>query len=166
MIPVDMSDSALPPCGLYVTRAAIGSVPEGRLVYFHNHGDPGPGVYLPSKWRGNRASFEARGHLLPTPEDVSRLQPLLREGFYRVTEAFHCCDKECRRFEAETLVQLGYDGTGRSIVFVPEWVDGQIALPERGTRVEQDRLSALAPLKIAMSDVRVHDDGADELLYH
>ena len=34
--------SSLPPCGLYRTRRALGtSIPEGRLVYFHNHGDPG-----------------------------------------------------------------------------------------------------------------------------
>ena len=94
----------LPPCGIYLTKSAIGSVPEGRLVYFHNHGDPGPGIYLPSSWRGNRARFEARGHLLPDPTDASALEKLPREGFYRVAQAFHCCANECRRFEPESLV--------------------------------------------------------------
>ena len=57
----------LPPCGIYRTLAQVGDVPAGRLVYFHNHGDPGPGVYLPERWSANRAHFQARGHVLATP---------------------------------------------------------------------------------------------------
>lgn len=163
-----MSDEVpdLPPCGLYVTRAVVGTIPEGRLVYFHNHGDPGPGLYLPSSWRGNRARFEARGHLLPEPADVRHLAPLPLEGFYRVVTAFHCCNKNCRLFEADALVQLGYDGSGRAILFTPEWIDGQLAIPEQGTRVDEERLDLLRPLKVPVSGTRVHDDDADEKLLH
>ena len=46
----------LPPCGIYRTDLALGDeVPAGRLVYFHDHGDPGPGIYLPRDWVANRA---------------------------------------------------------------------------------------------------------------
>lgn len=144
-----MSD--LPPCGLYVTRAAIGSVPEGRLVYFHNHGKPGPGVYLPTRWVANGARFEQPGELLPSPESALALEPVPAEGFYRVVEPFDCCPKRCRSFERELLVQLGYDGSGNAILFLPELVDGIMRVPEHGTRVERERLRNLAPLRVAVA---------------
>ena len=137
----------LPPCGLYRTLAPIGSIPGGRLVFFHNHGDPGPGLYLPAGWEHNRVKLQAKGSLLPSPDDVRLLEPLPPQGFYRVTEAFHCCDKRCREFQPELLVQLGYDAQGRAILFVPELVDGQLAVPERGNAIEHanfDRLRRLA----------------------
>lgn len=156
----------LPPCGIYLTTAPIGGIPEGRLVYFHNHGDPGPGVYLPASWRGNRARFEARGHLLPDLDHARFLEPLPAEGFYRVDSPFHCCDKRCRLFEADMLVQLGYNGSGSAILFVPEWVDGQLAIPDRGTPIERERIERLTPLRVPISDTPVHEDGADEVLLH
>lgn len=159
--------SELPPCGIYATRAPIGSVPAGRLVYFHNHGEPGPGLYLPSSWKGNRARFESRGHLLPAPESARDLEPLPAEGFYRVAEAFYCCDSRCRRFDADLMVQLGYDGGARAILFVPELVDGSLALPETGTRVDRDRLAHLTRLRVAVSDTPLHEgEGTDETLLH
>ncbi|MCB9595524.1 MAG: hypothetical protein H6719_22580 [Sandaracinaceae bacterium] len=161
-----MPDEALPPCGVYLTTAPIGSVPAGRLVYFHNHGEPGPGIYLPSQWRGNRARFEARGHLLPTPEHVAHLERLPREGFYRVRETFYCCDQRCRRFDPESLVQLGYDASAQAILFTPQWIDGQLALPERGTRIERDRVASMVALQVPVADTPVHEDGAEEVLLH
>jgi hypothetical protein len=142
-----MSD--LPPCGLYRTTAAIGEVPAGRLVQFHNHGDPGPGVYLPTAWSGNRARFSDRGTTLTDPSVASTLEPLAAEGLYRVKEPFTCCERECRTFEADMLVQLGYDAEAHAIVFVPEWVDGAIAIPQRGTRVESERVEHLARLRVS-----------------
>ncbi|MFI5306543.1 MAG: hypothetical protein ACHQ53_04270 [Polyangiales bacterium] len=149
---------SLPPCGLYRTTAAIGSIPAGRLVYFHNHGEPGPGLYLPAAWTGNRVRLEQRGTLLPNPQDVRWLEPLPQEGFYRVATPFHCCEKHCRLFEAELLVQLGYDASGQAIVFVPEIVDGMLAVPTQGSRIDHDRMDYLQPLKVAVSerDADVH----------
>jgi hypothetical protein len=147
----------LPPCGLYRTRGPIGSIPEGRLVYFHNHGDPGPGLYLPASWKGNRVQLAEKGTQLPSPEDVQLLEPLPAEGFYRVVEAFDCCEKRCRRFEPETLVQLGYDGQGNGILFVPELIDGMLAVPERGNRIEQQHFARLKQLKVAANQRRPED---------
>ena len=39
-----MSETNLPPCGLYRTTKPVGDVPAGALVYFHNHGTPGAAV--------------------------------------------------------------------------------------------------------------------------
>jgi hypothetical protein len=141
----------LPPCGLYRTTGQVGAIPAGRLVYFHNHGEPGPGLYLPATWSRNRMQLQERGTLLPSPEDVRWLEPLPAEGFYRVVEPFHCCEKRCRSFEAELLVQLGYDASGQAIVFVPEIVDGMLAVPEQGNRIDHEQLSRLKLLQVAVN---------------
>jgi hypothetical protein len=141
----------LPPCGLYRTRAAIGAIPAGRLVFFHNHGDPGPGLYLPSGWKRNRVELQQRGQTLDDPDLLRHLEPLPPEGFYRVIEPFHCCERKCRQFETDTLLELGYNGEGQPIVFVPELVDGMLAIPTNGTAIEWTVLPLLKLLKVATS---------------
>jgi hypothetical protein len=141
------------PCGLYRTHEAIGeAVPAGALVYYHNHGEPGPGVYRPREWRHNRAVFEEHGTVVPDERWAEGLVALLPEGLYRVAEPFSCCEKECQRFEADALVQLGYDGQARPILFVPELVDGALVFPERGTRVEEWKLGKLHALKVRVAE--------------
>jgi hypothetical protein len=143
----------LPPCGLYRTTLALGDdVAAGCLVYFHNHGDPGPGVYLPSAWAANRARWEEHGHTIPSAAWAASLVPLLDEGFYRVLEAFTCCEKGCRTYDADLLVQLGYDGTAQAILFVPEWTPAGLAIAETGLPIDDDRLSRLAPLMVDESE--------------
>jgi hypothetical protein len=73
---------------------------------------------------------------------------LLPEGFYRVAAPFHCCPARCRFFEEDLLVQLGYNGDAEAILFVPELVEGAVALPARGTVVAADALARLRPLKV------------------
>jgi len=141
--------SSLPPCGLYRTRRALGTtIPEGQLVYFHNHGDPGPGLYLPSGWSVNRAQWHAQGTPLPDPQWAEHLEPLLAEGLYRVRESFSCCEKRCRIFEEELLVQLGYNGMAEPILFVPEWTEAGLHFPTTGSVVDRDQLQRLMPLKV------------------
>jgi hypothetical protein len=141
--------SELPPCGLYRTVAAIGDVPAGRLVYFHNHGNPGPGLYFPESWAGNRAKFSPNGSTLPAGFNTRALKPLPAEGFYRVTAPFFCCEKQCTRFEPDAFVQLGYNGTGRALLFVPEVGTGVIDVPERGTMIDDVAFGSLGLLKLA-----------------
>lgn len=146
-----MSD--LPPCGLYRTTLALeGHVPAGRLVYFHNHGDPGPGVYLPSGWSANRARWEDRGHTVPSMSWAATLVQLPVEGLYRVREEFTCCEKACRTYEPELLVQLGYDGEAHPLLFVPELGATGLALPELGLPIDDDRLAKLAPLRVVETE--------------
>ncbi len=138
----------LPPCGLYRTLAPVAGVPQGRLVFFHDHGNPGPGLYLPTGWSGNRAQFAETGQTLPDEASAALLEPLAPQGLYRVTGEFFCCEKRCRRFEDGLLVQLGYDGAGRPILFVPEWIGAALSFPEKGFPLDAARLKSIAPLKV------------------
>ena len=140
--------SDLPPCGLYRTTQPIGDVPAGRLVYFHNHGNPGPGVYVPERWTANRAHFSPKGITLPPDFAPAWLEPLPREGFYRVVASFHCCAKKCVEFKPDMFVQLGYNSAGRALVFLPELAGSEIDLPTSGTFVDDDVLANLQPLRI------------------
>lgn len=138
----------LPPCGLYRTVKPVGEVEAGRLVYFHNHGDPGPGLYFPEKWAHNRATFSPNGRTVPSDFDPRALKALPAEGFYRVRSAFHCCEKKCMKFEPEAFVQLGYNGAGRALLFTPELSGGAITVPQTGAMVDDAALGNLVALAI------------------
>jgi hypothetical protein len=138
----------LPPCGLYRTLASLGSIPAGKLVYFHNHGDPGPGLYLPAGWKHNRVEMQERGVTLSDPALLQHLEPLPPEGLYRVLSPFYCCERMCKQFEAELLIELGYNAEGQAIVFVPELVDGMLAIPTSGNAIDRTHLSKLKQLKV------------------
>ena len=139
----------LPPCGIYKTTHAIDDrVPIGRLVYFHNHGQPGPGVYLPRSWRLNQAQWHDHGATIPDEDWAKSLLPLPAEGFYRVVTAFFCCDKKCRQFEPELLLQLGYNGAAEPLLFVPEWTERGLTISERGAGTSVEELSKLVLLKV------------------
>ncbi len=136
-------------CGLYrTTKPYKDLVPAGRLVYYHNHGDPGPGLYPVERWNNNKAVFKEKGIPIHEERYATTLKPLKPEGFYRVTKEFHCCEKRCRRFKRDMLVQLGYNGEGAPIVFVPEWHDEGLLVPLKGNRVEDHTLHHLKPLKV------------------
>lgn len=141
------------PCGLYRTQKRIGdAVPAGALVYYHNHGDPGPGVYLPSGWKNNRAKFHKNGKTVPDPQYADSLVPLADEGLYRVAEAFHCCKKKCFAYHEGQLVQLGYNGKAQPLLFVPQWVDDELELPTSGTRIDDGNIDKLQLLKVARGE--------------
>jgi hypothetical protein len=144
-----MSAPHHPACGLYRTTRPLESVPAGRLVYFHNHGEPGAGIYLPEAWSTNRARWQQRGFTVPDAEWSQSLQPLAPEGLYRVVERFFCCEKRCRPFETNQLVQLGYNGEADALLFVPEWTQGGLGIPERGTKIDAAAVQKLAPLAVA-----------------
>jgi hypothetical protein len=139
----------LPPCGLYRTTKPIGDVGADRLVYFHNHGNPGAGLYFPERWTGNRAHFAPKGMTLPAGFDLRTLHPLPREGYYRVAKAFHCCEKQCVHYQPEQLVQLGYNGAGKPLVFMPELIASGLSVPERGTMIDDAALPNLIALQVA-----------------
>ena len=145
--------ATLPACGIYRTTQPLeGHVPVGRLVFFHNHGDPGPGVYLPSGWTLNRAQWHDTGHTIPSREWASTLDALPAEGFYRVRETFTCCAKACRTYEPDLLVQLGYNAEAEPLLFLPEWTDSGFAIPEMGIPIDVDRLRCLAALRVVESE--------------
>ena len=155
----DGAMATLPPCGVYRTTQPLeGHVPAGRLVFFHNHGNPGPGVYLPSGWALNRAQWHDTGHTIASEEWAATLVAMPTEGFYRVREGFTCCAKACRTYEPELLVQLGYNAEAAPLLFLPEWTDVGLAIPEMGVAIDDDRLRCLAALRVV--DAAPVDDGA------
>ena len=150
----------LPSCGIYRTTTAVGGIEAGRLVYYHNHGEPGPGLYLPESWSANRCKFNERGMTAPADFDANKaLFALPPEGFSRVTGDFFCCEKKCTKFETDGFVQLGYNGNGRALVFVPMFNGAGIAIPDRGSVVDDGMLKNLQPLK--MAEGRVTGGGAE-----
>ena len=96
----------------------------------------------------NRATFASRGTTVPDGWDGKGLMALPREGFYRVAAPFHCCSKKCVEFQPETFVQLGYNGKGEAILFLPEIAGGALDVPERGTKLDDDVLRHLVPMII------------------
>ncbi|MCK5688526.1 hypothetical protein KAI87_04605 [Myxococcota bacterium] len=139
----------LPPCGFFKTTIPIGAIEADRLVYFHNHGDPGPGIYPPHAWKNNRARFSEQGSPLEDLELVDTLEPLAPEGLYRIKEDITCCEKNCTTYSKGLLVQLGYNGKAQPILFVPQWKNGDLTFPERGNALDEDRIAKLERLDVA-----------------
>lgn len=149
---------SLPSCGLYRTTVTIGSVTASHLVYFHNHGDPGPGIYLPETWRLNRAIFSKNGTTLPDHDSAETLAPLAAEGLYRVEKEFTCCEKRCATFSEELLVQLGYNRHAEPILFRPVWTDAGLSFPEKGQMIDSDRVGRLVRMVVALESSPRSDD--------
>ncbi|OGQ89848.1 MAG: hypothetical protein A2289_16515 [Deltaproteobacteria bacterium RIFOXYA12_FULL_58_15] len=138
-----------PPCGIYRTTLQIGPIEAGKLVYFHNHGEPGPGIYSPQSWNNNRTVFSKHGTTLDEPGLADTLEPLAAEGLYRVSEEFTCCSKNCRSFSPGMLVQLGYNGDAKPLLFVPHWhADGSLHMPERGFALDDGNVAKLELLQV------------------
>ncbi len=142
----------LPACGVYQTTQGLAGVPSGRLVYFHNHGDPGPGIYLPERWVLNRAVWSRRGHTLGDESMAAALAPLPDEGLYVVISSFFCCAKRCTQYHENQLVQLGYDGAATPLLFVPEMTGLGLGFPERGNRLDSSAFSKMKLLVVARAE--------------
>ncbi len=48
-------------------------------------------------------------------------------------------------------MQLGYDGDATPILFLPEWGARGLGFPERGTRLDRDRVTKLDRLLVAQA---------------
>lgn len=130
----------LPPCGVYRTSGPLpgreDEVDVGVLIYFHNHSEQGPPlVLLPRKNHNNRWTFGERGWLAEDPDWVANLVPLKAQGFYVVgKEHLHLSREEI--IPEGTLVQLGYNRKGDTILFPARFEGNSIHFPERGYRFE------------------------------
>ena len=130
----------LPDCGLYRTGVSLPGheedVPGGVLIYFHNHSDKGPPIVLPPAENTNNTwTFAERGWLAEDPGFIAALVPLKPQGYYVV--AGHHLHLSKEEIVAErTLVQLGYNRRGDSLLFVARFEANTISFPERGYRFE------------------------------
>ena len=160
---VAVSTIAVPNCGLYRTTRALrgdGEIPAGILVNFHNHSDDGaPVVHLPAFSSMNRWQWEKKAHPIRDRVWIETLRPLLLEGYYLLRDDLEFDDA---KWPARSLVQLGYDAEATPILFVPEWTRAGIALPERGTRIDADRIARLRAVEI----VRADDSPPDAMTMH
>ena len=143
-----MSETPLPPCGLYRSATAVGSLKAPGLVYFHNHSDAGgPVILVPAHNRNNR------WHFAPTPvvapgAVIEGLVALKREGLYVLRKHFH---PDARRVVPErALVQLGYNRAADPIVFFPRNIEGHngIGFPAEGMKIPKAVYQLLDPVDL------------------
>jgi hypothetical protein len=130
----------LPDCGIYRTGVSLPGHEEevsgGVLIYFHNHSEQGPPLVLtPHDNTQNRWSFHERGWLVEDPGFISALIPLKKEGYYTVSGHHLHVSKE-ELIPERTLVQLGYNRRGDTLLFVAEFEGNTIKFPSQGFRFE------------------------------
>ena len=126
---------ALPDCGLYRTGAALRGHEEqvgaGILVYFHNHSDQGPPMVLtPHANEHNRWQFHESGWGIEDDAFLAALITLKPEGLYVNVEHLHVTREEI--IPPRTLLQLGYNRSGDSILFVGRFEANSIVFPSQG----------------------------------
>ncbi len=131
---------ALPDCGIYRAGRDLPGHEEqitaGSLIYFHNHSEQGPPlVLLPHENTHNRWTFHKTGWLVEDPAFIAELVPLKPQGFYLVTgNHLHLAREEV--LPEKSLVQLGYNRRGDSILFPAKFEGLTITFPTRGYRFE------------------------------
>ena len=68
-----------------------------------------------------------------------------------MVEAFHCCEKQCREFAEDSLLQLGYNSEAEPILFVPELVDSMLAIPAKGWKTTMESLRHVRRLRVPVT---------------
>ncbi len=102
-----------------------------RLVLFHNHSDAGaPMVLTPHENRENRWRFHERGWKADDADFLAALVALKPEGLYTTREHIHFGRDDI--LPPKSLVQLGYNRSGVSILFVGRFENNAIAFPDKG----------------------------------
>jgi len=129
----------LPDCGLYRTGIALrgneAQVPAGILISFHNHSDQGvPMVATPHANENNCWQFHERGWAADDDAFLAALVALKAEGLYINTHHLHVTREEI--VPEKTLMQLGYNRAGDSIVFIARFEGNAIVFPSEGYQVE------------------------------
>lgn len=136
----------LPKCGLYRTGLALAgqeeAVAAGILVYFHNHSDQGPAmVQTPHENTHNRWQFHDRGWAASDAEFLNALVPLKAEGLYVNAKHLHISREEI--IPSRTLLQLGYNRRGDTLLFIGRFRDNVIEFPEKGYAFEDPAIQEL-----------------------
>ena len=153
---------ALPEAGLYrTTRAYPGheqAVPAGVLVYVGvRERDGATFVVRPGENRKNRWYWGEPTTLIRSAAWGETLKRLPQEGFY--TLPWEITIGETGRWLENAIVQLGYNGEGRGILFVGEDHEDEarnvLIFSTRGTLIEDALLAALRPAPI----LRVRKEG-------
>lgn len=140
----------LPEPGLYRTTQAMPGheqeIPEGVLVYVgQSPNGGGRFVVRPAENRRNRWFWREPTIPLRAATWARTLKSLPAEGFYTLPETIEF--ESGGRWIKNAIVQLGYDGSGRGIVFVGQWhensEENKLQFSDRGLIVNDDILSRL-----------------------
>jgi hypothetical protein len=106
-------------------------VGEGILVSFHNHSDQGkPFVATAHGNTNNRWEFHERGWAAEDIGFLEALVPLKPEGLYIITEHVHVTREEI--IPPKTLLQLGYNRSADTILFVARFEENVIKFASSG----------------------------------
>ncbi len=139
------------PCGLYRSGVAMAGHEDHLgadvLVLLHDHRpDELPSVLFPVNNENNRWAFSTDSHPADDPEFLRGLVALPDEGFYVLNRQLQLSDDPDDRLPEASLVMLGYNRKGHSILFPARFQALQVVFPERGYRFESaDILAALEP---------------------
>lgn len=144
------------PCGLYRTTVAIEGhedcVGPNVLVMLHDHRpEELPSVSLPEKSVDNRWVFSAEDHAADDAMFLENLEPLPDEGLYALMDDVPLSEDPDHLLLAGTLVMLGYDRRGHSILYPARFVGLQIHFPDRGYRFESTDI--FASLEVVNFDI-------------
>lgn len=151
----------LPDPGLYRTTEAYpgheDKIPANALVYVGQKADTGATfVVRPSANRRNRWYWSEPTVALRSAMWGKTLKALPAEGFYTLPEDLVI--GETGRWVKNAIVQLGYNGEGRGIIFVGELHDNEernvLIFADSGVIIDDDLLERLvwAPILPVTSD--------------
>ena len=143
------------PTGLYRTTVAMpgheDAVPAATLVYVGLRPGGGRFVVRPPQNRNNRWYWQEPTIALPESGWMWTLRALPAEGFYTLPEAI---EDDAGRWARNALVQLGYNGHGRGILFLAEQhvgaLENKLVFSDRGRLIEDALLERLvwAPVRV------------------
>lgn len=135
--------------GLYRTTSPLPGheeqIPTQSLVYLGHTKDGAPFVVRPGRNAKNRWFWGEPVVALTNESWADTLMRLPREGFYTLPEPLEF--ESGGRWPTNAIVQLGYDGAGRGILFVAEDREAEsrnvLFFANSGQRIEDSLLSRL-----------------------
>jgi hypothetical protein len=139
----------LPDPGLYRTTKAYpgqeAGFPAGVLVYVGQKPDGSAFVVRPGANRRNRWFWGEPVTVLRSLSWAETLKPLRQQGFYTLPEDIELGGGG--RWLRNAIVQLGYNGEGKAILFVAEDHEGEernvLAFSDKGMLIDDDMLDRL-----------------------
>jgi hypothetical protein len=140
----------LPDIGLYRTTQPLPgheqAIPAGVLVYVGQLANGGTKfVVRPAENRRNRWFWRDPTTPLRSPSWTKTLRKLPSEGFYTLPDTLEFSGGA--RWIKGAIVQLGYNGEGKGILFVGEWredgTENALYFSERGMLIEDSLLERL-----------------------
>lgn len=150
-----MASTKLPDCGLYRTTKALPGheekVPAGILVNFHNHSESGlPQVRPPADHNVHNRWHWAAPILIRGTSWLETLVRMPYEGFYVLQRDVPAENGE-GRITKGTLVQLGYQNTGKPILFIAREAtplqENVLFFKREGMMINRSQLGALMAVK-------------------